>query len=326
MGDARSPNRPAFDGSDMMPALAGVLALATALSTQLPEGVQPTPAIPFGVGERFTYAVKLGPFKAGRGSMEVMSVDTIRGRNAWRAVFRVKGGILGYKADNTMETWMDTATMASLRFTQDFEQTGSDRKKHYEIFPDRAMYQESDKSEQPSISDPLDNASFIYFIRTVPLEIGCTYTFERYFRPDRNPVRIKVLRRETVKVPAGHIKRSSCSPMIKSKGIFSENSKAEIWFSEDASRIMVQLKADLPVGSLNLYLTSARPPTLLLPERDSFSVMGECRGGRLAAEEENVFSPTRSASQSPRSKGGCGGRRLLSRRPRPGCEPPSLTS
>ena len=53
--------------------------------------------------------------------------------------------------------------------------------------------------------------------------------------------------------------------MIKSKGIFSENSKAEIWFSEDANRIMVQMKADLPVGSLNLYLTSARPPTLSLP-------------------------------------------------------------
>ena len=28
---------------------------------------------------------------------------------------------------------------------------------------------------------------------------------------------------------------------------------------------MVQLKADLPVGSLNLYLTSARPPTLTIP-------------------------------------------------------------
>ena len=249
----------------MMPALAAVLAIATAVAALLPQDAQPAPAVPFGVGERFTYDVKLGPFKAGRGSMEVMSVDTIRGRDAWRTVFRVKGGLLGFKADNTMETWMDTATMASLRFTQDFEQTGSDRKKHYEIFPDRAMYQESNKPEQPSVSDPLDDASFIYFIRTVPLEVGCTYTFERYFRPDKNPVRIKVLRRETIKVPAGTYQTIVVQPMIKSKGIFSEKSKAEIWFSDDATRIMVQLKADLPVGSLNLYLTSARPPTLSLP-------------------------------------------------------------
>jgi len=248
----------------MTPALVGVLAVAMALTT-LPCQEQPTPSVPFGVGERFTYDVKLGPFKAGRGSMEITGMDTVRGRDAWRAVFRVKGGILGYKADNTMESWIDTATMASLRFTQDFEQTGSDRRKHYEIFPDRSIYQEPNKPEQPSVPDPLDDASFIYFIRTVPLEIGRTYSFDRYFRPDKNPVRIKVLRRETVKVPAGTYQTIVVQPIIKSKGIFSENSKAEIWFSEDANRIMVQLKADLPVGSLNLYLTSARPPTLSIP-------------------------------------------------------------
>jgi hypothetical protein len=249
----------------MTPALVSVLAMASALTTLLHQHDQPTPAVPFGVGERFTYDVKLGPFKAGRGSMEVTGLDTLRGRTVWRTVFRVRGGILGYKADNTMESWIDTLTLFSLRFTQDFEQTGTDRRKHYDIYPERSVYQEPNKPEQPSVADPLDDASFIYFIRTVPLEIGATYSFERYFRPDKNPVRIKVLRRETVKVPAGTYQTIVVQPIIKSKGIFSENSKAEIWFSEDANRIMVQLKADLPVGSLNLHLTSARPPTLSIP-------------------------------------------------------------
>lgn len=249
----------------MTPALVSVLAMASALTTLLHQRDQPTPAVPFGVGERFTYDVKLGPFKAGRGSMEVTELDTLHGRTAWHAVFRVRGGILGYKADNTMESWIDTVTLSSLRFTQDFEQTGKDRKKHYEIFPERSVYQEPNKPEQPSVPDPLDDASFIYFVRTVPLEIGRTYSFDRYFKPDANPVRIKVLRRETVKVPAGTYQTIVVQPIIKSKGIFSENSKSEIWFSEDANRIMVQLKADLPVGSLNLYLTTARPPTLSIP-------------------------------------------------------------
>ena len=249
----------------MMPVLVSVLALATALTTLIQQRDQPAPAVPFGVGERFTYDVKLGPFKAGRGSMEVTGLDTVRGHTVYRTVFRVKGGILGYKADNTMESWIDTVTLFSLRFTQDFEQTGKDRKKDYEIYPERAVYQEPNKPEQPSVPDPLDDASFIYFIRTVPLEIGRTYSYDRYFRPDKNPVRIKVLRRETVKVPAGTYQTIVVQPIIKSKGIFSENSKAEIWFSEDANRIMVQMKADLPVGSLNLYLTSARPPTLSIP-------------------------------------------------------------
>jgi hypothetical protein len=173
----------------MTSVLVSVLAVATALAN-MGRRDQPTPAVPFGVGERFTYDVKLGPFKAGRGSMEITSTDTIRGRTAYRAVFRVKGGILGYHADNTMESWIDTATIVSLRFTQDFEQTGKDRKKFYEIYPERAVYQEPNKPEQPSVPDPLDDASFIYFVRTVPLEIGRTYSFDRYFKPDANPVRI----------------------------------------------------------------------------------------------------------------------------------------
>jgi hypothetical protein len=164
------------------------------------------------------------------------------------------------------EAWRSRArTRSALRFTQDFEQTGKDRRKFYDIYPERAVYQEPNKPEQPSVPEPLDDASFIYFVRTVPLEIGRTYSFDRYFKPDANPVRIKVLRRETVKVPAGTYQAIVVQPMIKSKGIFSENSKAEIWFSEDANRIMVQLKADLPVGSLNLYLRSAQPPTLTIP-------------------------------------------------------------
>jgi len=253
----------------MIPALVGVLAIATALATPRLDAQDRPAAIPFGVGERFEYEVKLGPFKAGRGSMEVVGIDTVRGRDAWHTVFHVKGGLLGYKADNTMESWIDTTNLSSLRFVQDFEQTGSDRRRRYEIYPDRQVYQDGTKEEQPSVADPLDDGSFIYFIRTVPLEIGRTYSFDRYFRPDRNPVRIKVLRRETVKVPAGTFQTIVVQPMIKSKGIFSENSKAEIWFSEDAARIMVQLKADLPVGSLNLYLKSARPPTLTIPSPDA---------------------------------------------------------
>ena len=253
----------------MIPALVGVLAIATALATPQLDAQDRPAAIPFGVGERFEYEVKLGPFKAGRGSMEVVGIDTVRGRAAWHTVFHVKGGLLGYKADNTMESWIDTTTLASLRFVQDFEQTGSDRRKRYEIYPDRQVYQDGEKEEQPSVADPLDDGSFIYFIRTVPLEIGRTYSFDRYFRPDRNPVRIKVLRRETVKVAAGTYQTIVVQPIIKSKGIFSENSKAEIWFSEDANRIMVQMKADLPVGSLNLYLKSARPPNLVIPSPET---------------------------------------------------------
>src|SRR5437773_2143430 len=76
---------------------------------------------------------------------------------------------------------------------------------------------------QPTVVLPLDDGSFLYFLRTIPLEVGKEYSFDRYFRPDRNPVRIQVLRRERVSVPAGQFDAVVVRPIINAKGVFSEN-------------------------------------------------------------------------------------------------------
>lgn len=215
--------------------------------------------VPFAVGERLVYDVKFGAIKVGQGSMEVLDTVTLRGRPAWHTRFRVRGGIPFYRVDDVLESWIDRAAFSSLRFVQDFDEGGRERERRYEIFPERAMFQENDKPEEASVSNPLDDGSFLYFIRTIPLEVGKTYEFHRYFRPDRNPVVVKVVGRERISVPAGTYATIVIQPIIKSKGIFSENGQARIWLSDDANRIMVQMKSRTKIGSLNLYLQSHRP-------------------------------------------------------------------
>lgn len=226
-------------------------------------GAEPT-KVPFGVGERSAYDVRFGGLKVGSGSMEVVGTEPVRGRDTYHTVFRVRGGTFFYKVDDRFESWMDTRTLFSLRYVQDQSEGSKDRERHYEIFPEREAYVEQPRDgkhfpEQQSVKEPLDDGSFVYFIRTVPLTVGQTYEFDRYFRPDRNPVRIRVLRKERVTVPAGTFDAVVVQPSIKAKGIFSENGQAQIWFSDDASRVMLQMKSKLSFGSLNLYLTSHRP-------------------------------------------------------------------
>ena len=217
-------------------------------------------AVPWGVGEKLVYNVKFGSLHVGTGGMEVKGIDTLRGREAWHTQFRVKGGTFFYRVNDLMESWFETETLSSLRYVQDFQEGGRDRERTFDIFPDRRVYSEDGKEESPSVESPLDDGSFLYFIRTVPLEIGQSYEFNRYFRPDRNPVTIRVLRREKVRVPAGTFDAIVIQPVIKAKGIFSEGGRAEVWLADDSTRIMVQLKSKLPFGSLNLYLKSYRPP------------------------------------------------------------------
>jgi hypothetical protein len=217
---------------------------------------------PFMVGERLTYDVQFGPIKVGTGTMEVRGVENVRGREAYHTVFRINGGIPLYRVDDTFESWFATDDMSSLRFNQSQNEGQKERERRYEIFPERRTYDDStdNKGEQPSVAEPLDDGSFVYFVRTLPLEVGRTYEFQRYFKPDRNPVTIRVLRRERIKVPAGTFDAIVIQPVIKTKGVFSEDGHAELWLSDDEHRMILQMKSRLSIGSIDLYLTNVRRP------------------------------------------------------------------
>ncbi len=239
------PVQPAPDsGAQQTPALAGS------------DDAAPRVPVPWGVGERLNYDVKFGVLKVGSGSMTVEGTEMVRGREAYHTVFRVRGGTIFYKVDDRFESWFGTRDLASLRFVQDQREGRRERERRYEIFPERTAYREGDNPEQPSVAQPLDDGSFIYYVRTLPLRPGDVYEVNRYFRPDRNPVRIRVLRRERVRVPAGTFDAVVVQPSIKTRGIFAEGGHAEIWFSDDEHRVMLQLKSQLSFGSLNLYLRS----------------------------------------------------------------------
>lgn len=212
--------------------------------------------VPFSAGERLEYEVRFGSLKVGNGTMSVQGIEDVRGRPSWHAVFAYSGSMLGFKVNDRHETWFDVEDLSSRRFHQDIDNPGYDRQRRYEIFPERGMFREGNKAEEPTPQNPLDDASFLYFVRTLSLETGKQYSFPRYFKAQGNPVRIKVLRRERVKVPAGEFNAIVLQPTFQTKGLFSEGGKAEVWISDDANRVVLQIKSKLSVGSINLYLKS----------------------------------------------------------------------
>jgi hypothetical protein len=241
------------------------LLLALPVSAQDSARVTATPMrVPFGVGESLEYDVRYkGGFipkeiHVGNGTMEVLPMDTVRGRDTWHTVFRLKGGVPMYRVDDRYEVWLDVTSLASLRYWQDIDEGSYEPKRHYEIFPDRKEYIENDKPPRESVEHPLDEGSFLYFLRTVDLRVGMDTSFNDYFIAERNPVRLKVLRKDTVDVPAGKIPAIVVQPIFASK-LFSEGGHAEVWLSDDDNHIMLQMKSKVRFGSLNLYLKSYHP-------------------------------------------------------------------
>ena len=242
--------------------LAAALALATGGAPSSAQEatfvLNPSDARPFVVGERLTYNVRVGRLGKGSAVAEIKSSDTVRGRPVLHSVFQVNGSLLFFKVRDYYESWFDPRSLVSLRYYQNIDQGPYERLRKYEIFPERGVYYDSSKSsELTTVEKPLDDGSFLYFLRTVPLEVGKTYSFNRYFKPDRNPVTITVVRRERIHVPAGEFDAVVLQPKIKAKGIFSESSNAEVWIANDATRMMLQMRTRLPnVGAVVFQLRS----------------------------------------------------------------------
>ena len=135
----------------------------------------------------------------------------------------------------------------------------NDKPKHrtFEIFPDSGLLPGDGARHhllQPR-PNPLDDAAFFYFVRITPLEVGKKYVFDRYFRKEKNPVTIEVLKREKMELPDGS--KVDClvlHPVIDTKGLFSKRSDTRIWLTDDARRLPVQIRSKFPFGTITLRL------------------------------------------------------------------------
>ncbi len=214
--------------------------------------------VPFALGEELQYTASFAGIRAGTATMRVAGIENVRGRPAYHIVFTIDGGIPLYRVRDRYESWMDVQTLASLRYVQNIREGSYHRNTTYEIFPDRAQYRKDGGALEPSVSNPLDDGSFIYAIRAAAPRVGETRRDDRYFRPDRNPVVLTGLRDETVSVGAGRFATTVIRPSIKANGIFSEDGEAQVWLSDDANRYPVQVKSKFSKFSLTLELQSVK--------------------------------------------------------------------
>lgn len=228
----------------------------------------PVRPVPFGPGERLTYKVSFWMAgEVGESSLEVMGIDTIRNAPSYHLDLKLKGGFLFAKVDDHMQSWLDVGQLYSHRFDQNVHEVNYERHRILDFHPDSGIWrrQETDESGPLATDLPLDDLSFLYFVRTLPLEVGVEYELDRYFKDEGNPVVVRVLRKETIEVPAGEFETIVVQPLIKTDGLFSEDGEAEVYFTDDEHRVLVQLNTKLSIGTLKLELKSWTPGTRLIP-------------------------------------------------------------
>lgn len=223
----------------------------------------PSPAaVPFGVGEVMSYkmSAKWG-FIGGGGeaSLRVEAVDTVHGNEAYRLTSHIKAGIAWFKADDVDRSWLDVDELFARRFSQKHR---DGRNRTYDFYPAEMRFVDlGNPADSGSLasSRPLDDVSFLYHARTLPLAPDDVYVEPRYYKEEGNPVTVQVLRRERVRVPAGEFDAIVVRPVIRTSSLFKEGGQAEIWFSDDPRRLLLKLRAKKSVITLTMELQSYTP-------------------------------------------------------------------
>jgi hypothetical protein len=239
-------------------------AAALATAAMASQAIAQAPrSLPFGVGENAEYQVKLGAISVGSGSLAVLGTERVHGESTYHLRMQISGGIPLARVNDRYDSWVDTDEIFSRRFRQNVHQVRYKRDRTFDFFPARRMWQRNNGDNGPMPTDrPLDDVSFLYYARTLPLAPGDTYRINRYFKDDGNPVVLQVLRRETVTVPAGTFNTVVVRPVIQTDGLFGEGGQAEVYFTDDARRIPVLVRSRVPVvGSLTMLLKNYTPPT-----------------------------------------------------------------
>jgi uncharacterized protein DUF3108 len=228
---------------------------------------------PFGPGEHLVYKVKVGIFGVGEGYMSVVGVEEVRGNLVYRVEMGIRGGLGPAKVNDTYQTWFDVSTLQSWRYIRDVDEVGYQSYRHWEFFPERMRWERQDNDEAGDLASalPLDEIAFIYFIRTLPLEVGKTYTLSRYFLGKGNPVVVRVLRKDQRETEGVLYNTIVVAPEIQTDGLFGKGGSAEIHFTDDERRIPVYVKSDIPhfPGSLTLHLRSIHEGFPLNPDSRS---------------------------------------------------------
>ena len=218
--------------------------------------VPPPPNYAFPDGQSYVYAVEWHLFNAGTARV-TLGLDG--GQQHVTAIADSAGVVNAlYKVHDRFEAFFDPRTFCSLRVSKHSEE--SSRSRQTELLFDYSRHKSvlDEKNlktgEQKHVENDLpacvtDVVSGFYYLASLPLQTGNTYSFPINDGNKTTEVRAHVEAREQVKVPAGtfqtvRVKAEAISGALQGKGT------VWVWFTDDANHTPAQMRSKLGWGTL----------------------------------------------------------------------------
>jgi hypothetical protein len=242
-----------------------IVALSAAFMLGSSIHAQTQVSLPFGAGERITYRVKTDRFgAAGTATMWVDGPATLRGVSTLVLHSEVQVGVGPFRATSHTQSWLDLERMTTLRFSSRHRQVLSSSAEEIDVFPDEGRWSSSrGRAGETETDRPLDELSYIYFVRTLPLRADSAgQTLNRHYDQVRNPSVVRVLRRDTLATRAGEFSVIVVEMTVREPRCTGGQGVITFWLSDDASRRPMRIASAMPgLVSAEFTLESYAAPT-----------------------------------------------------------------
>lgn len=250
----------------VLAACAAVLTLAVR-PANVESGALPR-AIPFGVGERLEFALQYGPIQVGTATLSVSGIGRIGAVPCYHFVSDARSNPSYdsvYRVHDRVEAWADTSTLSTWRVEKHLREGDYqlDTVARFDLVQGTVSY---DKGPPASVGRTVrDPLTAFFATRAMELRDGELITMPGHGDRKNYTIGVRVLRRETVTVPAGRFRCVVLQPSISGTGVFRQTGKMTVWVTDDAARIPVKLASKVTVGSVVGSLTrhvpgAAAPP------------------------------------------------------------------
>ncbi|MCH7690789.1 MAG: DUF3108 domain-containing protein [candidate division Zixibacteria bacterium] len=214
--------------------------------------------VAFGLGEHLEFDITYGFITAGHATMSVDRLIEFENRPCYKIVTTANSNSFFstfYNVDDRVESIIDAIGLFSWRFEKNLKEGKyrAIRKFSFDQRNHKAEYNNDTTTVPPYVQDAL---SVFYYVRTQDLKVGESVFVDHYNDGKLYPMEIKVLKKETITVPAGTFECLVIEPLLQSVGVFKHEGKLKVWLTNDRLRLPVLMKSKVLVGSIVAELTS----------------------------------------------------------------------
>jgi hypothetical protein len=242
------------------------------------------PQEPIWESERLSYNITYLGLKAGELTLEALPIKTMGNRK----VYHIKGHATSsalfsmfYRLNDTIETFIDFEGFFSHRFHLVLDETKqardslelNDSEKQQTYYWDRLTRRDQPMRETKKYSpiQPFsqDSVSALYFLRTLDLPIGKTFSVPVVSEGNTWEAVCEVIRKEKVGTPMGDIQALVLKPEMKYQGILKKNGDSFLWVTDDERKFPIRLEAKVKIGHVIASLSKVElgiPPTATLEQ------------------------------------------------------------